>query len=64
MAFCRESAIWALPLSSPDPLGLIGGLIEVSCLGLDQDAVADQMAGDQLFDWGLWLAAIRLPFAS
>lgn len=60
MAFCRESAIWALPLSSPDPLGLM----EVSCLGLDQDAVADQVAGDQLVDWGLWLSAIRLPFAS
>lgn len=33
--------------------------MEVSCLGLDQDAVADQVAGDQLFDWGLWLSAIK-----
>lgn len=38
--------------------------MEISCLGLDQDAVADQVAGDQLFDWGLWLSAIRLSSGS
>ena len=36
--------------------------MEDSCLGLDQEAVADQVAGDQRVDWGLLLAFGAIGF--
>ena len=58
MTLCRESAIWDLPR----PHLISWGLMEVSCLGLDQDAVANQVAGDQRFDWGLLVAFWAIGF--